>query len=82
MSLTGLGLEFTGGYKSPILSNRKANIDKEKTILIDTARKIKEVSFYIYDGKQFNGIRLNDKHGNPIVFEQWNKSNYNCEWVT
>ena len=82
-SLTGIGFEFTGSFKSPIFQNRLAAVDdKSKVIHIDTIKRIKEVSFYIFDGKQFNGIRIKDVHGKTIAFEQWKPHNYKCEWVT
>ena len=49
---------------------------------IDTSRKIKEVSFFVYDNKQFNGIRIKDDQGEVVAYEQWKPSNYKCEWVT
>ena len=50
-ALTGIGLEFTSGLKSPILTNREGSHDKPKVIMVDTSKKIKEVSMFVYDGK-------------------------------
>ena len=36
----------------------------------------------MYDGKQFNGIRLKDDLGEVVAFEQWKPHHYKCEWVT
>ena len=68
-ALTGIGLEFTGGLKSPIFTNREGAQDKPKTLNVDTSRKIKEVSFFVYDGKQFNGIRIKDDKGEVVCYE-------------
>ena len=81
-ALTGIGLEFADGHKSPIFQTEAAKNEAEKKIIIDTTKDISKISMLINKQQQLQGLSFvckNDKNyynEQQIIWDHTNPSWY------